>query len=116
MTVRMQTHYPQDGKVHLTIDGAKGKAVFVRIPGWCSDYTFSLPCRVQNGYAVFSAATDDFVLDTGLGALDDNAGTEHPRIVCTVVRCQRPHRQGQRVLLLILFSSTCYLPERILLR
>ncbi len=63
MTVRMQTHYPQDGKVHLTIDGAKGKTVFVRIPGWCSDYTFSQPYRVQNGYAAFSAATDDFVLD-----------------------------------------------------
>lgn len=63
MTVRMQTRYPQDGKVRLTIDGAKGKTVFVRIPGWCSDYTCSLPCRMQNGYAAFSADEDAFVLD-----------------------------------------------------
>ena len=62
MRVQMQTRYPQSGNVRLTISGAKGRTVFVRIPGWCSDYTYSLPCRVQNGYAAFSADSDTFIL------------------------------------------------------
>ena len=62
MRLQMQTRYPQSGNVRLTVSGAKGRTVFVRIPGWCSDYTCSLPCRVQNGYAAFSADSDTFIL------------------------------------------------------
>ena len=61
--ITMETNYPADGDVHLSVTGAKGKTLFVRIPGWCKRCTCSAPYRVQNGYAVFEIASDSFALD-----------------------------------------------------
>ena len=61
--VEMKTYYPHDGNVRLTVTGAKGKTLFVRVPGWCKRYTFSLPCTLSNGYAAFSVDSDSFTLD-----------------------------------------------------
>lgn len=61
--LRMETNYPADGRIRLTLQGANGKTLFVRIPGWCRSSTFSLPYTVKNGYAAFAVETDSFTLD-----------------------------------------------------
>lgn len=53
--VTVETDYPVSGKLHIKATGMNGRALCVRIPGWCGKYSFSAPCTVENGYAVFAA-------------------------------------------------------------
>ena len=77
--VEMKTYYPHDGNVRLTVTGAKGKTLFVRVPGWCKRYTFSLPCTLSNGYAAFSVDSDSFTLDI-VFAMEPVFYSAHPAV------------------------------------
>lgn len=61
--IQMETNYPLGGHVRLTLRGAKGKQLLVRVPGWCRKSTFSAPCSVQRGYAALDVPDDDFTLE-----------------------------------------------------
>ena len=61
--VTMETNYPNDGKIRLTVAGAKGKQLYVRVPGWCREYSFSKPYTLDLGYAVIDVDEDAFTLD-----------------------------------------------------
>ncbi len=45
--------YAENGKVTITVNPRKNFSLAVRIPKWCDDYGFSLPCTVKDGYAYF---------------------------------------------------------------
>lgn len=51
--VRLDSRYTQDGTVAVEIVPNNAFTLAVRIPAWCDDYRFSLPCIVENGYAYF---------------------------------------------------------------
>ena len=59
----METNYPHDGKVRLCLDGAKGQRLLVRVPGWCKNAAFSVPVRINRGYAELTADSEHFTLD-----------------------------------------------------
>ena len=61
--IAMETNYPNDGKIRLTVAGAKGRKLYVRVPGWCKDHSFSAPYEMQHGYAVIDLNENVFVLD-----------------------------------------------------
>ena len=62
-TLAVETNYPRDGKVRVTLTGAKGKRLLVRVPGWCSDYTCSAPFALEGGYAAVAVDSDAFTLE-----------------------------------------------------
>jgi DUF1680 family protein len=47
------SNYLQDGSVTLKVDPKAPFTLAVRIPAWCEEYRFSLPCRVEDSYAYF---------------------------------------------------------------
>ena len=61
--ITMETNYPNDGRIRLSVAGAKGKKLFVRVPGWCRAYSFSAPHALARGYAAVDIDSDMFVLD-----------------------------------------------------
>ena len=61
-SVSMETNYPADGTVKLEVAGAKGKSLYVRIPGWCGHFTATEEYTVENGYARFIIDRDMFTL------------------------------------------------------
>jgi DUF1680 family protein len=61
--IRMETNYPLDGRVRLTLQGARGKQLLVRVPGWCQSFSFSAPYTMQRGYAATEVPADDFTLE-----------------------------------------------------
>ena len=63
LQLEMETNYPLDGKVRLSVRGAKGKTLCVRVPGWCKDAAFSAPYVLQRGYAMIDVPDDDFTLE-----------------------------------------------------
>ncbi len=73
MKITMETEYPVNGNVKIRVRGAKGKTLFVRIPGWCgtAGFTTSRPdCDLHpgeaKGYAKLPVAEDDFTLDVDM--------------------------------------------------
>lgn len=56
ITVRQETRYPADGRIRLTVTGADGMAVWLRIPGWCRRYTL-----LHNGQAVETTSENGYV-------------------------------------------------------
>ncbi|MBQ6065810.1 MAG: glycoside hydrolase family 127 protein [Clostridia bacterium] len=60
--ISMETNYPNDGNIRLTVAGAKGKKLCVRVPGWCTEFTFSRPYTMDRGYAVIDVTEDAFTL------------------------------------------------------
>ena len=62
-SLRMETNYPLDGKVRLSVTGAKGKRLLVRVPGWCSEFKFSAPGQITRGYAAFEIDSERFTLE-----------------------------------------------------
>ena len=63
MRLQMETDYPRNGRVRLSVDGAKGKTLYVRVPLWCRSAAFSAPYTMARGYAVLPIPDDTFVLD-----------------------------------------------------
>lgn len=61
--VRQSTRYPDDGAVAFEAKGMRGKRLAVRIPSWCSNYSFDKqPSDVTKGYAYFDIDSDKFEL------------------------------------------------------
>ncbi len=60
--LRMETNYPLDGTIRLTLTGAKGKRLLIRVPGWCKKSAFSAPHTMQRGYAAFNIDSNSFTL------------------------------------------------------
>lgn len=67
INVAQQTNYPNDGDVKLTVQGAAGKSVAVRVPGWCREYTASVngaPAngKLEKGYLYLSCDQEETVI------------------------------------------------------
>ena len=45
--------YAENGSVSIKILPKRELTIAVRIPKWCNDYSFSVPCKIKNGYAYF---------------------------------------------------------------
>lgn len=60
--IKLDTAYPSDGRIRINIRNAKGEMLFVRIPGWCREYTCSEAFVVSGGYMKVSVTSDDFDL------------------------------------------------------
>ena len=54
--VQIETAYPADGTVHITVKGAD--KLFCRIPGWCRDAAATKSYAEEKGYMVFDHETD----------------------------------------------------------
>lgn len=68
MKVYQRTDYPLSGKVEIE----SNTPVFIRIPGWCHNFTANAPYKTTNGYARFDAGkiTIDFEIKPELIASD----------------------------------------------
>lgn len=51
--IRVMSNYLQDGSVTLKVDPKAPFTLAVRIPAWCEEYRFTLPCRIEDSYAYF---------------------------------------------------------------
>lgn len=61
--ITVATDYPHNGKIHINADGAKGKTLYIRIPGWCKTARFSVGYKVLNGYAEIFVDSNDMDID-----------------------------------------------------
>ena len=67
MKITQTTDFPKSGKIVLQTENVK--ALCVRIPAWCKQYTVSAPYTVQNGYAVIENPTGEITVDLKMEAL-----------------------------------------------
>jgi DUF1680 family protein len=51
--VKVDSEYAENGRVTFEITPKKPFTLAVRIPKWCKNHSFSLPCEIRNGYAYF---------------------------------------------------------------
>lgn len=56
--VTQGTDYPVNGSIHLKVEGGDFRKLAIRIPGWCRDYTLSIPHEIRNGYAYLDIPAD----------------------------------------------------------
>ena len=66
MQLDMETAYPSAGEIRIDLAGAKGKKLYLRIPGWCENFTLSAPYKMVNGYAETEVDADMFSLTLSL--------------------------------------------------
>lgn len=64
--ITQKTDYPNSGEIELTVDGAKGKNIRVRIPSWCRKYSLTADAVNENGYAKLYVPSDSFVFTLSL--------------------------------------------------
>ena len=50
--LKLDTDYPEDGKVTITVLCGGEYEIGLRIPGYCKNFTLSRPYRIEKGYAV----------------------------------------------------------------
>lgn len=50
ITVSVDTAYPADGVIHITVTGAN--RIALRIPAWCQNFTLNQPYNMEKGYAI----------------------------------------------------------------
>ena len=51
--VKVDSEYAENGRVTFEITPKKPFTLAIRIPKWCKNHSFSLPCEIRNGYAYF---------------------------------------------------------------
>lgn len=51
--IEIVSDYAGSGKATINIKPVKEFTLAVRIPKWCDNYSFSLPCKIKDGYAYF---------------------------------------------------------------
>ncbi len=61
--IRIDTEYPNNGKVRISISSAKGKYLLCRIPGWCKEFSLSCDYEIHSGYAKIYVSSDDFIAE-----------------------------------------------------
>jgi DUF1680 family protein len=64
LTITQETRYPWEGDVKITVGGKLKKALKLRIPGWCKEYTVSVNGKkvepeMNKGYAVLQRKWKD---------------------------------------------------------
>ncbi len=64
--IDVKTEFPRDGKVELCVNGMKGKALYVRIPYWCDEFTADKQYQKEKGYARFDVNDDVFTLSINM--------------------------------------------------
>lgn len=50
--------YTKNGRLTVKIIPEKEFTLAVRIPKWCKNYSFSLPCEIKDGYAYFQISSE----------------------------------------------------------
>ena len=60
--IAIKTAYPENGIVNITAKGMKGKALEVRIPYWCDEFTADKEYEADKGYARFSVDSDEYTV------------------------------------------------------
>ncbi|MBR3767876.1 MAG: glycoside hydrolase family 127 protein [Clostridia bacterium] len=64
--VEVSTEYPSKGNVRISVSGAKGKSVYIRIPGWCKKFEASENYEICGGYAKFFVDEDAIELEINI--------------------------------------------------
>ena len=63
VSISQTTSYPDDGSVTFAVSGMKGKKLAVRIPSWCSKFSFvGVEPEIVKGYAYINIDSDDVTL------------------------------------------------------
>ncbi len=62
MNVTISTAYPIDGRINVEINNSGGKYLYIRIPGWCKDYSVSRNFEIVSGYAKIYIDSSSFSL------------------------------------------------------
>ena len=60
MQMEIETEYPSVGEICVRIAGARGKRLYLRIPGWCESFSLNVPYQTVNGYAEIDVDADSF--------------------------------------------------------
>ena len=71
VTLRQETQYPADGRIRLTVEGARGLNIALRIPGWCRRYTLLCGGHLiqeapKKGYVTVACTQDTLTLELDL--------------------------------------------------
>jgi len=61
--IEIETNYPNDGRIKITIKEAPPSTIAVRIPSWCENYRINKSHDIQDGYAIFSNLSTGDVID-----------------------------------------------------
>ena len=61
--IRVETQYPYHGSIQLAIHGEPGKAVALRVPGWCENWSLAvngkaIQAPLCNGYVILQSPQD----------------------------------------------------------
>lgn len=59
--ITLNSSYTENGKVSISIEPKKPFTLAIRIPAWCDNYSFSLPCEIKDGYAYFEINGSTFI-------------------------------------------------------
>ncbi len=51
--INVVSDYVRNGRVSFDINPKRAFTLALRIPEWCREYFFSMPCEIRNGYAYF---------------------------------------------------------------
>ncbi len=60
LDVDIDTKYPTDGKINISVKHGKGKYIYVRIPDWCKSYSISADYEIVGGYAKIQITDEEF--------------------------------------------------------
>lgn len=81
VSVSVETNYPNDGKIDISLAGGKGKKFYIRIPGWCRNCNINSPFERVNGYAEIDITEDLFDISVDFDIVPDfmlaNPGIRH---------------------------------------
>ncbi len=58
--IEIETGYPADGRISAKVSDAKGRYFYIRIPGWCKKYSFSVNGDIRDGYMRIYIDSDNF--------------------------------------------------------
>lgn len=53
--LKLETDYPEDGRINMTVLEDGEYEIGLRIPGYCKNFMLSHPYRLENGYAVIKS-------------------------------------------------------------
>lgn len=51
--IAINSDYTKTGKIEIKVTPSNKFTLAVRIPSWCENYSFNIPCDIKNGYAYF---------------------------------------------------------------
>ena len=66
VALKQDTEYPANGRIKLTVKGAKGLKLAVRLPAWCAAPAVDKAYEVEKGYAVIPVDSDEFTVRVDL--------------------------------------------------